>query len=147
MVKEIDDIIPLTKDVDFCIGKKVTMTINKNTCELIIPIIAVEVKTYLDKTMFGEVQFSSQAIRNSTLNSRTYILALVNAVAKEHIYLARQNSAVVEYFVLCKEKRKDSHNIRSEALESYWRENSSAVEIESSGKGNYIPDFGKQLHP
>src|SRR5699024_622611 len=48
----------MKKDVDFCIGKKVTITIENQNFEIILPIIAVEVKTYLDATMFGEVQFS-----------------------------------------------------------------------------------------
>ena len=45
----------LSKDVDFCIGKKVSLILDGvQTLQIIIPIVCVEVKTYLDATMFGE---------------------------------------------------------------------------------------------
>ena len=54
----------ITKDVDFCIGKKISITISdQDPIEIILPIVAVEVKTYLDATMFGEVKSSSKSIR------------------------------------------------------------------------------------
>ena len=43
----------IKKDVDFCIGKEVSITIdNQQPSTLIIPVVAVEVKTYLDDTIF-----------------------------------------------------------------------------------------------
>ena len=45
------------KDVDFCIGKKINIKIeNQNEVNIIIPLISVEVKTYLDATMFGSLR-------------------------------------------------------------------------------------------
>ena len=82
------DIIP--KDVDFCIGKKVQLKIDRaEPILIIIPIVCVEVKTYLDATMFGEVQYSSRQIKNASPNVKTYVLMENNEVAKEKIIAAR----------------------------------------------------------
>ena len=91
----------ITKDVDFCIGKKVKVTIEKqDPVELLIPIVAVEVKTYLDATMFGEVKSSSKSIRSATPNSKTYVLMGYKSLGNEHIIAARQDSTLTEMFVL-----------------------------------------------
>ena len=65
----------IKKDVDFCIGRRVNVTIeNQNSIALTIPIISVEVKTYLDATMFGEIKSSSKTLKSATPNSRAYVL-------------------------------------------------------------------------
>lgn len=84
------------KDVDFCIGKKVTMTIeNQLPITLTIPIVSVEVKTYLDATMFGEVKSSSKTLKSATPNSKAYVLMGYKCLADEHILAARQDSTLV----------------------------------------------------
>ena len=91
----------IKKDVDFCIGKKVTITIDdQRPTTLILPVVAVEVKTYLDATMFGEVKSSSKSIKSASPNSRTYVLMGHKNLADEHIIAARQDSALNEIFVL-----------------------------------------------
>lgn len=100
------DIIP--KDVDFCIGKKVSVVVDSiQTMQMIIPIVCVEVKTYLDATMFGEVQFSSKQIKNASPNAKTYVLMEYNDVAKEKILAARYDNNLNEMFVLRGGSRKD----------------------------------------
>ncbi len=115
--KQIDII---TKDVDFCIGKKVDISIGGQPAkELILPVVAVEVKTYLDATMFGEIKSSSKAIRSASPNSQTYVLMGYKDLADEHIIAARQDSALTEMFVLRKDKNSP---IDAEALYLYWKE-------------------------
>lgn len=94
----------MKKDVDFCIGKKVQVAIDQSApLDLIIPVIAVEVKTYLDGTMFGEVQFSTKLIKNATPNTKTYVLMETNSVGKDKIIAARYDNILTEMFVLRKD--------------------------------------------
>lgn len=90
----------MKKDVDFCIGKKVKIKIENNEYEIILPVIAVEVKTYLDATMFGEVQFSSKLLKNATPNVKTYVLMETNQVGMDKIISARYDKTLNEMFVL-----------------------------------------------
>ncbi len=110
----------ITKDVDFCIGKKVNISIDgQPATELILPIVAVEVKTYLDATMFGEIKSSSKAIRSASPNSKTYVLMGYKCLADEHIIAARQDSTLSEMFVL---RQNENSLIDAEALYLYWYE-------------------------
>ena len=84
-IKEDLTIDVIKKDVDFCIGKKINVTIDKQTpVSLIIPAVSVEVKTYLDATMFGEIKSSSKTLKSSTPNSRAYVLMGYKNIADEH---------------------------------------------------------------
>lgn len=115
----------ITKDVDFCIGKKVELSIdNLPATELIVPVVAVEVKTYLDATMFGEAKSSSKAIRSASPNSKTYILMGYKALKDDHIIAARQDSTFTELFVLRQNARSP---MDAGVIESYWREIARAV--------------------
>lgn len=97
----------MRKDVDFCIGKKVKIQIDSKSYEIILPVIAVEVKTYLDATMFGEVQYSSRLLKNATPNVRTYVLMETNQVGIDKIVSARYDKILNEMFVLKKDKKSD----------------------------------------
>ena len=90
----------MKKDVDFCIGKKVKIVIDNSEYEIILPVIAVEVKTYLDATMFGEVQYSSKLLKNATPNVKTYVLMETNQVGIDKIISARYDKTLNEMFVL-----------------------------------------------
>ncbi len=115
----------ITKDVDFCIGKKVELSIDHlPAVELIIPIVAVEVKTYLDATMFGEAKSSSKSIRSASPNSKTYILMGYKALHDDHIIAARQDSTFCELFVLRRNKRSP---MEASVIKEYWREIREAV--------------------
>ena len=119
------EVTVLKKDVDFCIGKKVELSIDGTKYNIILPLIAVEVKTYLDATMFGEVQFSSKAIKSATPNARTYVLMETNQVGKEKIIAARYDNNLTEMFVL----RKDADvPIKAAVLEDYYKEIVEAID-------------------
>lgn len=110
----------IKKDVDFCIGKKANVVIdNQPPITLILPIIAVEVKTYLDATMFGEVKSSSKSIRSASPSSKTYVLIGYKALADEHIISARQDSTLTEIFAL---KASECDPMHSGTLYEYWKE-------------------------
>ena len=116
----------ITKDVDFCIGKKVKLVIDNDfSGDIIIPIVAVEVKTYLDATMFGEVQYSCRQIKNATPNVKTYVIMEANDVGKEKIIATRFDNTVTEMFVF-RGKAKESE-IDSKVLLDYYEEISNAI--------------------
>lgn len=131
----------ITKDVDFCIGKKVNISIDGQAqTELILPIVAVEVKTYLDATMFGEIKSSSKAIRSASPNSKTYVLMGYKCLADEHIIAARQDSTLSEMFVL---RKNENSPIDSDALFLYWQEIIEAIEDIANNNEIIVP--GKLL--
>lgn len=110
----------IKKDVDFCIGKQITLRINDQTpVSLIIPAISVEVKTYLDATMFGEIKSSSKTLKSSTPNSKAYVLMGYKDLADEHIFAARQDSTLDEMFAL---QAGEGCPIDADALYDYYTE-------------------------
>ena len=137
-----DEISQITKDVDFCIGKKINFSIDDAYAEdLILPVVCVEVKTYLDATMFGEVKSSSKAIRSATPNSKTYVLMGYKDLADDHIIAARQDASINEMFAL-RASRFDP--IDPQALYEYWREIYDAVNDLTSSRA--VPTHGRLLH-
>lgn len=133
----------ITKDVDFCIGKRVEISIDSQPkMELILPIIAVEVKTYLDATMFGEVKSSSKSIKSASPNSRTYVLMGYKSIADEHITAARQDSVLNEIFVL-------RENVKSpmdaNVLFDYWQELNQSINMIVAENKILVP--GRLLNP
>lgn len=132
----------ITKDVDFCIGKKVNISIDgQASTELILPVVAVEVKTYLDATMFGEVKSSSKAIRSASPNSKTYVLMGYKSIADEHIIAARQDSTLTEMFSL---RNNEYSPIESSVLYDYWYEISQV--IQDISKPDIIKNIGRLLN-
>lgn len=125
------------KDVDFCIGKKVTMTIeNQQPVVLTMPIVSVEVKTYLDATMFGEVKSSSKTLKSATPNSKAYVLMGYKCLADEHILAARQDSTLDEMFVL---RAGEGKPIDPYALQLYWSEIVNAIKNVTSHSTLTVP--------
>lgn len=133
----------ITKDVDFCIGKKVKMSISgQDPVDLILPIVAVEVKTYLDATMFGEVKSSSKAIRSASPNSKTYVLMGYKNIANEHLIAARQDSTLTEIFVL---QARDGAPFDKNTIYEYWKEITDSVSNLSDDEIISVP--GRVLRP
>ena len=137
----------ITKDVDFCIGKKVEVSIsdkggNDMQISIIVPIVAVEVKTYLDATMFGEIKSSSGAIRSASPNSRTYVLMGYKDLKDDHLIAARQDPSLTEMFALREGQGKP---VDASALYDYWKEVHDAINDVSSESIIKVP--GRLLHP
>lgn len=132
----------IKKDVDFCIGKKITITIETQpSVSLIIPAVSVEVKTYLDATMFGEVKSSSKTLKSATPNSRAYLLMGYKNIANEHILAARQDATLDEIFVL---QENVGAPIDSKTLYEYYNEIKSAISSLSTPPQIIVP--GRLLH-
>ena len=125
------------KDVDFCIGKKVEITIeHQSPITLTLPIVSVEVKTYLDATMFGEVKSSSKTLKSATPNSKAYVLMGYKCLADEHIIAARQDSTLDELFVL---RKGEGQPIDPYALYMYWLEIVGAIRNLTSDNTLTVP--------
>lgn len=90
-----------TKDVDFCIGKAYEILVEENERRLIVPVVAIECKTYLDKTMFSEAQFTAQKLKNGTPGVRVFVLTEKNEVALDKL---PSQTPVDEIFVIRKPK-------------------------------------------
>ena len=141
----------LSKDVDFCIGKNVVLKVEYTKEEdhiqeipMIIPVICVEVKTYLDATMFGEAQFSSRQIKNASPNVKTYVLMEYNDVKKEKIIAARYDNNLNEMFALRTGRRtRNNGPIYSKALLEYYDE--IATTIENADVEDIVNDAGRLL--
>lgn len=88
-----------TKDVDFCIAKEFTVKFGEKTDNIIIPIIAIECKTYTDKTMLNEAQFTAQKMKQGSPKARVYILSEGNQVDLKEIPLKGQ-TPLDQMFVL-----------------------------------------------
>ncbi|RKZ27972.1 hypothetical protein DRQ36_11070 [bacterium] len=113
-------IIIQTKDVDFCIGKKFAIKINGEKNELIIPIAAIECKTYLDNTMFNEAQFSAQKLKSGTPGVKVYILAERNEVGLDKL---PTRSPVDEIFII----RQDGEKIDESVVYDFFKEVHKAI--------------------
>lgn len=133
----------ITKDVDFCVGKRVEITIDSQPkTELILPIIAVEVKTYLDATMFGEVKSSSKSIKSASPNSRTYVLMGYKNIADEHIISARQDSVLNEIFVL---RKNENSLMDANVVFNYWQELEESIKMIATEDKISVP--GRLINP
>lgn len=130
------------KDVDFCIGKEVSLNIDGNLETIIMPVVAVEVKTYLDATMFGEVQYSARLIKNAVPNARIYVLMEYNDVAKEKIIAARHDNSINEMFALRCKGDKNRYNFDFTVLENYYKEIKDAI---TNLRSETVNDHGRLL--
>ena len=127
----------IKKDVDFCIGRKIQITVeNQNPITLTIPLVSVEVKTYLDATMFGEVKSSSKTLKSANPNSKAYVLMGYKCLADEHVLAARQDSTLDEMFVL---REGEGKPIDPYALYLYWQEITNAIKSVTVNKSLNVP--------
>ena len=128
------------KDVDFCIGKEVSLGLDEEIAKIIIPIVAVEVKTYLDATMLGEIQYSSRVIRNAVPNAKTYVLTGYHVVGEDRISSARSDKSIDEIFVL---QEKEGAPIEAEAIKAYFEQIES--DIKKTTEENTVSVLGRLL--
>lgn len=121
-----------TKDVDFCIGKKYKIKLNNQTETLIIPLVSIECKTYLDKTMFSEAQFTAQKLKNGTPSVKVYIFTEKNQVGLDKL---PSQSPIDEIFVI----RQDKNKIQSDVIYDFFLEVSNVLKIASSKEEIELP--------
>lgn len=87
------------KDIDFCIGREIQITFNGKNKKLIIPLIAIECKTWLDKTMLSEAQFTAMKLKNSNPNVYVYIIAGYSGIALNEVPRKSQTSIDQIYLI------------------------------------------------
>jgi len=138
-----------TKDIDFCIGKHFEVIIGETTEDIIIPLVAVECKTYTDKTMLNEAQFAAQKLKQGSSNTKVYILSEGNQVDDNEIPLKGQSS-IDQIFILRKLKdrklwkgpnRKEWDEINEDALIEFY--NQVKFDLDTLLAERNIPPFGK----
>ena len=73
--------------------------------DIIIPVVAIECKTYTDKTMLNEAQFAAQKLKQGSPNTKVYILSEGNQVDDNEIPLKGQ-TPLDQIFILRKLKER-----------------------------------------
>jgi hypothetical protein len=140
-----------TKDIDFCIGKHFVVLFEEQLEDIIIPVIAIECKTYTDKTMLNEAQFAAQKLKQGSPNTKVYILSEGNQVDSNEIPLKGQ-TPLDQIFILSKLKerklwhsknRKEWEDLNCDAILQFFDQVVSDLEIVLAEK--QIPEIGKIL--
>lgn len=88
---------PKTKDVDCALVKEETVALSSGKHSIAVPAIAVEVKTYLDKTMWSEAQFTAMLMKRGNPECKVYLVAETNQVDTAEMI---SDSPVDEVFIL-----------------------------------------------
>jgi len=108
-------ITQINKDVDFCIGKQIVMPIDDGEQLILnVPAVSVEVKSYVDATMLGEIMNTSRKIKGANPGSKAILLTWINSFADEHALEAAYDSAIDEIVVLSEYKRKQGEPVTIE---------------------------------
>lgn len=79
----LENVVPIveSKDQDFLIGAHVTASFSTVastkpvTVQFNLPFIAIEAKTYVDKTMLGEMSTSAEALKRAVPGSKYFVVA------------------------------------------------------------------------
>lgn len=95
------EIKPKEKDVDCCIVRAEQGKIGKKKIDLLIPVIAIECKTYLDGTMWNETQYSAILLKRVNSAARVYVLTEGNQVKMTKI---TKESPIDDIFVIRSKK-------------------------------------------
>ena len=124
-----DEIVLNEKNVDYCVGKELKIKVSRgrgNDKNLTIkkPIIAVEVKTYMDATMFSGILTFSGDLKRGSPDCKTYVLMGYKNIDEAHIRFARGSTDLDEIFVLCAD---DNFVFDGNALLEYYEEIERAI--------------------
>lgn len=130
-----------TKDIDFCIGKQFDVEIGERHHSIIIPLIAIECKTYIDKTMFSESQFTAQKMKQGSPNVRVYVVAERNEIDVNEIPTKGQ-TPIDQIFII---RGEPSDQVHSNTVFEFFTEIKTALETISREKtinkiGELLPD-------
>ena len=137
----------ITKDVDFCIGKLVPTKFGKTKEQLKIPIVSVEMKTYTEKTMLGEITNTARKLKGANPQSKVILLTWVKNFTRESILESASEGFIDEIVVMSEQKRKSGQptpvEFTEKGLKAYW-EVLTAAFIESL-KEYRMPNSGRLL--
>ncbi len=110
------EIKPKKKDVDCCIVRAEHGRIGEKKIDLLIPVVAIECKTYLDGTMWNETQYSAILLKRVNSAARVYVLTEENRVKMSKI---TKESPVDDIFVI---RTKDSSKIDANSVMEFVRQ-------------------------
>jgi len=113
-----------TKDVDCCIGKELKVDFSGHKQTFIVPIVAIECKTYTDKTMFSEAQFTAQTLKKGSPNVRVFILSETNQVALDEI---PSQTPIDQFFAIRGGKGAENKPIDLDVLWDFFEEVRSVI--------------------
>jgi hypothetical protein len=113
-----------TKDIDFCVGKKFAVNIGDEEYTIIIPVIAIECKTYIDKTMLSEAQFTAQKMKQGSPNVKVYCVSERNEIDIDEIP-TKGRSPLDQIFII---RGATTNSINDEAVYSFFTEIKTALE-------------------
>ena len=114
-----DEINILKKDVDFAIAKEMDISFNGKNQSILIPLVAIEVKTYLDATMLNEAKSASRDLKSGTPNCKCFILMGYSDVKELNYSIIRADNSINEIFKL---RNDETDSIHFEFLLDYWFE-------------------------
>lgn len=132
-----------TKNQDFAIYKKIEMTIdnNDNKIETFIPVVAIECKTYLDKTMLEGSIATAEKIKNGNPYCRFCIVTEDYEVTSD---VDVSNSRIDEIYVLTK-KNKD-FCIDKNVVKTIFKETKLHLKKQWFDVSNNIKNCGKVIN-
>jgi hypothetical protein len=113
-----------TKDIDFCIGKKFDVSIGDDRHHIIIPVIAIECKTYIDKTMLSEAQFTAQKMKQGSPNVKVYCISEQNQIDVNEIP-TKGRTPLDQIFII---RGKPTNPISNDAIFEFFDEVKIALE-------------------
>jgi len=131
-------IFPKTKDVDFCIGKAIGADFGGKRFNIIVPLIAIECKTWLDKTMFSEAQYTAQKLKQGAPNVKVYILSGYSGIDKDEV--PSKGQTPIDQVFLIGDTRT---NVNKNAIYGFFSEVS--YDLKKATKQIEINNIGKLL--
>jgi hypothetical protein len=133
------NIVIMKKDVDCALVKEEIVSFLAGKVLIAVPAVAIEVKTYLDKTMWGEAQFTAQLIKRGNPASSVYIVAETNQVALDELM---PDTPVDEIFIL---RQETESGIDKRTVYCFFSEMRDALQKYKSPRSRQPP--GRLLHP
>ncbi len=133
------------KDQDFAIYKDIILKDDDKSIELSIPIIAIECKTYLDKTMLEGSIATAEKIKSGNPHCKFYILTETYEV---NLNVDPATSRIDNIFVLKKGRKNNrSHMVCSEVVMDLYNEVKNYLSSDWSNIEKNIENNGKIFLP
>ena len=109
------------KDQDFAIYKEVVIEIDKHKEKVFVPIVAIECKTYLDKTMLEGSVATAEKIKNGNPYCKFYIVTESYEVSTN---VDIKSTRIDQIYVLSKLKKRNCNNIaiKQDVLERLYKD-------------------------
>lgn len=108
-----------TKDQDYAIYRSVNLTINQQTAPIKIPAVAIEAKTYIDKTMLDSIIATAEKLKSGNPYARFVAIAEHYDVGAD---VDPAYSRIDQIYILRKCRRRDWANIDSQVVLRVFRE-------------------------